>query len=50
MYNSMQKLNICMSYQGSLDIVNKMCEQHDVEVQFWKEELERKTFSHVRYT
>ena len=31
-------LNICLSYQGTLNIVSKISEDHDVEVQEWLDE------------
>ena len=36
LYNNLQPL---MSYQGSLNLVEKLCQDHDVEVQFWADEI-----------
>jgi len=30
-----------MSYPGTLKMVEKLCEDHDVEVQFWCDDLKR---------
>ena len=35
----MQPLNICMSYQGTLNVVENISEFHDVEVRIWADEL-----------
>lgn len=32
-------LNLCMSYQASLDTVERISSDHDVEVEFWSDEL-----------
>lgn len=32
---------VCMSYPGTLKMVEKLCEDHDVEVQFWCDDLKR---------
>ena len=39
LYNNLQPLNICLSYQGTLNLVEKLCQDHDVEVQFWADEI-----------
>ena len=36
---NLQPLNICMSYQGTLNLVEKLSEDHDIEVQFWRDEM-----------
>ena len=35
----MQPLGVCMSYQTTLNIVEKISQDHDVEVQIWADEL-----------
>ena len=35
----LQPLNLCMSYQSSLNTIEKLSEGHDVEVQFWCDEM-----------
>ena len=35
----MQPLSICMSYQGTMNIVEKISQDHDMEVQIWADEL-----------
>ena len=34
MYNNLQPLNICMSYQTTLNILDRISEDYDVKVQF----------------
>lgn len=36
---NLQPLNVCMSYQKTVDLVQLVSEDHDIEVQFWKDEL-----------
>ena len=36
---NLQPLQVCMSYQRTNDIVKSISEDHDIEVQFWKDEL-----------
>ena len=36
---NLQPLNICMSYQGTLNLMEKLSEDHDIEVQFWRDEM-----------
>ena len=36
---NLKPLNVCMSYQTTLNIVEKISEDHDVEVQFWGDNL-----------
>ena len=43
MYTSMQKLNICMSYEATWRTIEKLSEDHDVHVQFWVEDLRENT-------
>ena len=35
----LQPLNVCMSYQGTLNLVAKLSADHDIEVQFWSDEM-----------
>ena len=35
----LQPLNVCMSYQGTLNLVVKLSADHDIEVQFWSDEM-----------
>lgn len=35
----MQPLNVCLSYQGTLNTVENISEDHQVEVQMWQDEL-----------
>ena len=39
---NLQPLNVCMSYVGTLNIVEKISEYHNVEVQFWGDELKER--------
>ena len=39
MFINMQPLNVCMSYQGTLKTIERISEDHDVEVQMWSDEL-----------
>lgn len=36
---NLHPLNICLSYSGTSKIVHNVSEYHDVEVQFWSDEL-----------
>ena len=36
---NLQPLNICMSYQGTLNLIEKISEDHDVEVQYWCDQI-----------
>ena len=36
---NLQPLNICMSYQGTLNLIEKISEDHDVEVQYWCDQM-----------
>ena len=36
---NLQPLNICMSYQGTLNLIEKIREDHDVEVQYWSDQM-----------
>ncbi len=38
-YANLQPLGVCMSYQGTMNIVEKISEDHDVEVEIWADEL-----------
>ena len=38
-YCNLQPLNLYMSHMGTINIVNKISEDHDVEVQMWCHEL-----------
>ena len=38
-YMCLQPLNVCMSYQGTLNLVAKLSADHDIEVQFWSDEM-----------
>ena len=33
---------VCVSYEGTLKIINKLCEDHDIQVFFWGDELKSK--------
>ncbi len=33
---------VCMSYYGTLKVVDRLCEDHDIEVEFWGDELKTK--------
>ena len=39
MFENLQPLGICMSYQGTMNIVEKISEYHDIQVQEWADEL-----------
>ena len=36
---NLQPSNICMSYQGTLNLIEKISEDHDVEVQYWCDQM-----------
>ena len=38
-FTNMQPLNVCLSHVGSMNIVEKISEGHDVEVQEWSDRL-----------
>ena len=38
-FENLQLLGICMSYQGTMNIVEKISEYHDIRVQEWADEL-----------
>ena len=38
-YVNLHPLNICISYQQTLRIIDKLSEDHDVKVKFWGGEL-----------
>jgi hypothetical protein len=40
-YVNLQPLNVCMSYQATLNILEKISDDHDVEVQFWGDDLKK---------
>lgn len=33
---------VCLSYNGTLKVVDRLCEDHDIEVMFWNDELKSK--------
>ena len=33
---------VCMTYEGTLKIINRLCEDHDIQVLFWGDELKSK--------
>ena len=35
----LQPLNVCMSYQGTLNLVVKLSADHDIKGQFWSDEM-----------
>ena len=39
-YNCLQPLMISLSYQGTLNLVDRLCEDFDVCVQLWSEDLQ----------
>ena len=41
-YMNLQPLQVCMSYKHTLRVVEKISEHHDVEVQFWRDEMKRR--------
>ena len=38
-FTNLQPLNVCLTHEGTINIVNKLSEDHDVEVQYWCDEL-----------
>lgn len=38
---NLQPLNVCMSYQATLNILEKISDDNDVEVQFWGDDLKK---------
>ena len=36
---NLQPLNVCMSYQGSLNIIERISEDHDIEIHYWSETI-----------
>ena len=45
---NLQPLNICMSYQGTLNLIEKISEDHDVEVQYWCDQMKDLYFQKVK--
>ena len=41
-YRCLQPLMVCMTYQGTLNIIDRLCEDHDIQVLFWGDELKSK--------
>lgn len=37
---NLQPLNVCMLYQRTVGLVQLISEDHDIDVQFWKDEFE----------
>ncbi len=42
---NLQPLNVCLSYQATLNLVEAISEGHDVAVQYWGDELKGKLTS-----
>ena len=42
---NLQPLNICLSYQGTLNLVEAISEGYDVAVEYWGDELKKKLTS-----
>ena len=40
-YNCLQPLMLCMSYYGTLKIIDQLCEDHDMEVYAWSDDLKQ---------
>jgi L1 cell adhesion molecule like protein len=38
-FNCLQPLMVCLSHSGTLKMIDKLSEDHDVDVQFWSHEL-----------
>ena len=38
-YTNLQSLNVCLSFQGTVNIIEKLSEDHAIEVQIWTDEL-----------
>ena len=36
---NLQPLNVCMLYRRTIELVELISKDHDIEVQFWKDEL-----------
>ena len=36
---NLNPLNLCMSYQGTLNVVENISKDHAIEVEFWGDEL-----------
>ena len=32
---------LCLTYKGTLKVVDRLCEDYDVRVQFWSEDLQK---------
>lgn len=41
LFMNFQPLNVCLSYQGTLNLVEKISDDHDVPVFFWRDELKQ---------
>lgn len=39
LYYNLQPLNVCLSYQGTLNLIAQLSEDHDIEVQEWADEI-----------
>ena len=39
---NLQPLNVCMSYQGTLNLIETISEDHSIEVEFWGDEINNK--------
>ena len=40
-YNILQPLSICLSYQSTLDTVDELCVDYDADVRDWRDTLQR---------
>ena len=38
-YSNLQPLCVCLSYQGTMNIIDQISADHDIDVQLWADEL-----------
>ena len=38
-YCNLRPLRVCMSYQGTLNLIDTISEDHDIDIQIWADEL-----------
>uniref|UniRef100_A0A1X7TAT2 Uncharacterized protein n=1 Tax=Amphimedon queenslandica TaxID=400682 RepID=A0A1X7TAT2_AMPQE len=41
-YNCLQPLKVCLSHSGTLKLIDKLAEDHDINVQFWSDDLKNR--------
>ena len=41
-YNCLQPLMVCLSHSGTLKLLDKLAEDHDIKVQFWSNDFKKR--------